>query len=119
MRALVLLLISAAATAQPAEEQDWIQLFNGRDLDNWIVKIRGHEPGANFAGTFRVEDGLMTVSYDGYGDFDDQFGHIFYKDSFSHYHLRVEYRFVGEQVAGGQDWAWRNSGVMLHSHDNI
>ena len=37
------------------------------------------------ANTFRVEDGLFTVSYDGYEEFNEQFGHIFYRDSFSHY----------------------------------
>ena len=29
----------------------------------------------------------------------------------------VEYRFVGEQLRGGEDWARRNSGVMLHAQD--
>ena len=33
---------------------------------------------------------------------------------FSHYILRVEYRFVGDQCPGGPGWAVRNSGVMLH-----
>ena len=96
-------------------EDDWIDLFNGRDLDNWTVKIRQYEPGENFADTFHVQDGLLTVSYDGYDKFDDRFGHIFYKRPFSHYQLRLEYRFVGEQAAGGAAWATKNSGVMLHA----
>ena len=79
------------------------------------MKIRGYEAGDNFANTFRVEDELLTVSYDGYEQFDDRFGHIFYKDPYSHYRLRLEYRFIGEQAPGGQGWAHRNSGVMLHS----
>ena len=94
---------------------DWIPLFNGRDLDDWTVKIRHHEPGDNHARTFRVEDGLLTVSYDGYEDFDGKFGHLFHKDAFSHYRLRLEYRFIGSQAPGGQAWARRNSGVMLHA----
>ena len=59
----------------------------------------------------------MTVAYDGYDSFDDRFGHIFYKDSYSHYRLLVEYRFVGQQASGGQGWARRNSGVMVHSQN--
>ena len=45
-----------------AEEKDaeWIQLFNGKNLDGWTVKIRGHEAGDNFGDTFRVEDGLLV-----------------------------------------------------------
>ena len=93
---------------------EWIQLFNGKDLDDWTVKIAKHEINDNFGNTFRVEDGVMKVSYDGYEDFDRRYGHIFYKDPFSAYKLRIEYRFVGEQAPGGEGWAFRNSGAMLH-----
>jgi len=95
----------------------WQTLFNGKDLDNWVVKIRTHELNDNFANTFRVEDGLMEVRYDGYDQFDQQYGHIFYDKPFSNYLLQVEYRFVGEQANGGEGWAWRNSGAMLHCQD--
>ena len=96
------------------ETVEWIQLFNGKDLDDWKVKISKHELHDNFANTFRVEDGLMQVRYDGYEDFDRKYGHIFFKDPFSAYFLRVEYRFVGEQAPNGEGWAFRNSGAMLH-----
>ncbi len=96
------------------EPGEWKPLFNGKNLDGWVVKIRGHELGENFGNTFRVEDGLMKVRYDQYETFDRTFGHIFYKEPFSHYRLRVEYRFVGDQVPGGPGWAFRNSGIMLH-----
>ncbi len=92
----------------------WIQLFNGKDLDGWTPKIRYQELGVNLHDTFRVEDGVLQVRYDGYDSFDEQFAHLFYKDTFSHYRLRVEYRFVGEQCPGGPGWAFRNNGLMLH-----
>lgn len=95
-------------------ENEWIQLFNGKNLDGWTVKINGYEPGDNFGNTFRVEDGLMKVRYDQYDEFNHRYGHIFYKDTFSHYLLRVEYRFVGDQCKGGEGWAYRNSGIMIH-----
>lgn len=96
-------------------EGEWIQLFNGRDMDDWDIKIRGFEVDDNYAETFRVEDGLLKVSYDQYDAFEDRFGHIFYKEKFSDYLLSIEYRFVGEQVPGGAEWALRNSGVMIHA----
>ena len=107
---------SASDTAgeSKAVTQEWISLFNGKDLDDWKIKISKHELGDNYANTFRVEDGLLKVSYDGYEDFDQQYGHIFYDKPFSEYLLRVEYRFTGEQAPGGEGWAWRNSGAMLH-----
>jgi hypothetical protein len=104
----------AIAAVHAAYAAEWIPLFNGKDLDGWTPKIRGYELGDNFADTFRVEDGLLTVSYDGYDQFDERFGHLFYKTPFSHYRIRVEYRFIGEQAPGGPAWAFRNSGIMLH-----
>ena len=102
-----------AEDAKPAAGQ-WISLFNGKDLTGWTPKIKGYELGDNFGDTFRVEDGVIKVSYDQYNKFDRKYGHIFYKDKFSHYRSRIEYRFVGEQCPGGEGWATRNSGVMLH-----
>jgi hypothetical protein len=115
----ILLLMTALAPAQDAaskaDKSDWIQLFNGKNLEGWTVKIAKHKVGDNFGDTFRVQDGLLKVSYDKYTTLDDQFGHLFYKDKFSYYLVAVEYRFVGEQVKGGPDWGYRNNGVMVHS----
>ncbi|MCG8414696.1 MAG: DUF1080 domain-containing protein [Pseudomonadales bacterium] len=104
-----------SVNAQNTLRPEWISLFNGTDLDDWIPKFTGFELGVNHLDTFRVEDGVFKVSYDNWNDFDGEFGHIFYKEPFSHYLLRVEYRFVGDQVTNGPAWAFRNNGVMLHS----
>jgi len=117
LSALFLLGFLAAAALgaeEPAEQGQWIQLFNGKDLTGWTPKITGHDLGDNFADTFRVEDGVLKVVYDGYENFGGKFGHLFYNEPFSNYILRVEYRFVGQQVPGGPGWASRNSGIMIH-----
>ena len=105
----------AQQSAAKADKKDWIQLFNGRSLEGWTVKIAKHKVGDNFGNTFRVENGLLKISYDQYDNLDGQFGHLFYKDKFSYYLIAVEYRFVGEQVKGGPAWAYRNNGIMIHS----
>ncbi|PCI80609.1 MAG: hypothetical protein COB20_02975 [SAR86 cluster bacterium] len=112
--ALLIILMPNAAYTQDDSEQ-WISLFNGEDLSNWIPKFTGHELGVNYRDTFRAENGVFKVSYDNWPDFNGEFGHIFYDESFSHYKLIVEYRFVGDQVNNGPGWAFRNNGVMLHS----
>ncbi len=56
----------------------------------------------------------MKVSYGAYDTFNNRFGHIFYEKPFSYYRIAVEYRFVGEQAPGGPEWAYRNSGIMIH-----
>lgn len=97
----------------------WVQLFNGKDLSGWIPFVRHNAVGENYGNTFRVEDGVLKVAYDPdfYPKFSGRFGHLFYEKPFSHYRLRAEYRFVGEQCPAGPGWAIRNSGLMLHCED--
>jgi len=111
----LLLLAATTSLAGDPDRKEWIPLFNGKDLTGWIPKITGYEVGENFANTFRVEDGVLKMSYDDWtGEFDGRFGHLFYERPFSYYVIAVEYRFTGEQMKGGPDWAWRNSGIMIH-----
>jgi hypothetical protein len=108
-------LLAFASNTSSSDQGSWLPLFNGRNLDGWQVKIKGYDAGENVGDTFRVENGVIKVAYDRYdGPFNGRYGHLFYKDEFSHYRLRIEYRFVGEQAPGGPGWALRNSGVMLH-----
>jgi hypothetical protein len=115
----VLLAQTATTTAAipKADAKDWIQLFNGKDLTGWTPKFAKHDFGENYNNTFRVEDGLLKVRYDKWETFNEEFGHMFYKDPFSYYVIAAEYRFVGDQVKGGPAWAIRNNGLMLHAPD--
>jgi hypothetical protein len=111
------LLLSGFITGHTRSEIIWQQLFNGKDLKDWQVKIKDHALNENFGNTFRVVNGKIQVNYDHYKNFDNQFGHLFYKTPFSYYLIGVEYRFTGNQVSGGAGWAFRNSGVMIHGQD--
>ncbi|MFM2243204.1 MAG: hypothetical protein RLZ97_2059 [Verrucomicrobiota bacterium] len=102
------------ATADEAAEEKWIPLFNGKDLDGWTPKIADFPLGENPGKVFRVEDGLLKISYDQEPEFKGQFGHLFYKTPYSHYRIRGEVRFTGDQQKGGPGWAFRNNGFMLH-----
>lgn len=97
-------------------EKKWTQLFNGKDLLNWNVKIFGHDVNDNYGNTFRIEDGKIKISYDEYEEFGGKFGFLFHREKFSYYTLAVEYRFVGEPIPGAPDWVSPiNSGVMFHA----
>lgn len=106
-----------ATKTTAATEPGWTSLFNGKDIKDWNVKIHHHEYNENFGNTFRVEDGMIKVRYDQYKDFNEQFGHLFYKTPFSYYHLKFEYRFVGQWVKTAPEYTLLNSGVMFHSQD--
>jgi hypothetical protein len=116
----LLLALGAPAEAQVgagAKPSDWIQLFNGRNLDGWIVKTHHHEVGEDTLQTFRVRDGIIEVRYDRYGDFHEQFSHLFYHQPFSYYIISADYRFAGPQAKGAPEYTILNSGIMIHSQD--
>lgn len=113
---LMLLFFSISAQEKPSD-YNWVQLFNGKDLNDWKPKIAGYPLGENYGNTFRVEDGKMKVSYAEYDSFGVKYGHIFYKEKYAWYIIAAEYRFTGDQAKGGQGWATRNSGIMIHGQD--
>ncbi|QHT70920.1 DUF1080 domain-containing protein [Rhodocytophaga rosea] len=97
------------------DKKEWKPLFNGKNLEGWDIKIAGHPLNENYKNTFRFENGMVRISYDEYDRFNDKYGHMYYKEPFSHYILRFEYRFTGKQTPGGASWNVRNSGIMFHS----
>lgn len=114
---LPVLMLAGACSGQKEdpEQEEWISLFNGKDLDGWEVKFTGHPIGENYKNTFRVEDGVIKAAYDQYERFNGEFGHLFYQEKYSYYRLQLEYRFTGDQLPGGASWATRNNGVMIHA----
>ena len=116
--AFILVSLGGCLSQQKAmKNEQWIPLFNGKDIRDWMVKIHRHAVDVNFGNTFRVEDSTIKVRYDQYADFNDQFGHLYYKTPFSWFHLKLEYRFVGQLQKGAPSFTLRNSGVMFHSQD--
>jgi len=102
-------------TERGSKKGKWVKIFNGKNLDDWTIKIKGHPVGENYKNTFVVEDGVMKVNYDEYnGTFNASYGHIFYNKEYSNYKMRMQYRFTGDQIKDGAGWATRNSGVMIH-----
>lgn len=102
-----------------AEEGNWVKLFNGKDLAGWTPKITGHPLGENTLDTFRVEDGILKVSYDRYDKFNKQYGHLYTNITYSKYIFRCEYRFEGKMMADAPHYVNLNSGVMIHSQSPL
>lgn len=106
---------SSVSAQSKKEKQDWVTLFNGKDLTGWDIKISGHPLNENYKNTFQVEKGMLRIRYDAYQNFEEKYGHLYYKTAYSHYRIRFQYRFTGKQTPGGAEWNVRNSGIMLHS----
>jgi hypothetical protein len=107
----------STSAKQVVSSDGWVEVFNGKNLDGWIAKIHKHPVGANFAETFRAKDGMIQVRYDGYDQFDDQFGHLYIDKPYGHFHLKLEYQFVGDLHPGAPSYTLLNSGVMFHAQD--
>lgn len=116
---LFMLLITACGNKEAGQaessKEEWVSLFNGKDLAGWDIKIKGHPLNENYKNTFRVEDSMLRVSYNEYEKFDNQFGHLYTQTPYSYYKLKLQYRFTGDHMADAPVWAANNSGVMLHS----
>ena len=113
----MLLSIHCTSMRNTNSQKGWISMFNGQDLNNWTVKIHHHEVGDNYGQTFRVKDKVIQVRYDQYEAFKERYGHLYFNQPFSYYHLSFEYRFVGEWRKDAPTYTILNSGVMFHSQD--
>lgn len=54
----LLFIIFSCQKAEQEVEIKWQELFNGKDIQNWQIKVRNHPLNENYANTFRVEDGI-------------------------------------------------------------
>ncbi|HSO85366.1 MAG TPA: DUF1080 domain-containing protein [Draconibacterium sp.] len=114
---IMLMIFSFNTKKTEISQNEWQTLFNGKNLDGWIVKFYHHDLGDNYANTFRVKDGKIQVCYDDYKEFNNRFGHLFYQTPFSSFHLKFEYRFTDQWMKDAPSYTYRNSGVMFHSQD--
>lgn len=115
---LTILCLSLLYNCEDSKKEKWVNLLPEDNLNDWIIKIKGHEAGVNYKNTFQVENGVLKVNYNEYNNvFNNTFGHIYYKKPYSNYKFRMDYRFVGEQLGDGEAWATRNSGIMIHCED--
>lgn len=118
MKTIVLIAALAAAFAPlPAgsAKPRWVSIFDGKTLDGWTPKITGYAAGEDPKHIFKVKDGVIRASHDGYDRFEGNFGHLFWKTPVSHFRIRFEYRIFGEMLPGGQPWQYSNSGLMFFS----
>ncbi len=107
--------LTVLGTCTADRQPEWENIFDGETLEGWTPKITGEAAGVDRLETFRAEDGVLRVDYNNYEVFDGRFGVLFFERELRDYRLRFEYRFYGEQLRDAPDWAFMNSGVMLHS----
>jgi hypothetical protein len=73
------------------------QLFNGKDLSNWVFHLK--DPAVDPANVFTIQNGVIHIK-------GDPFGYMRTKATYSDYKLHVEWRYPTEAT---------NSGVFVHA----
>jgi hypothetical protein len=79
--------------------QKTIDLFNGKDLNNWNFVLQDNKPNT---GIFSVKDGIIHIS-------GNPFGYMHTKEKYGNFRLHVEWRWPGEA---------NNSGIFLFVQDD-
>ncbi len=117
--AAVILLAFAPARLLVAgkADEDWTQLFNGKDLtgwDTWLGNPHGsdkpvglnHDPKKVYS--VANEDGKPAIRVSG-----EIFGAVTSQDEFENYHLRLEFKW-GEKRWPPREKSVRDSGLLYH-----
>ena len=102
LMAFTLLVISNITLAQTdlnKTKNENIRLFNGKDLNNWVFKLK--DPAIDPVTVFNVQKGVIHIS-------GNPFGYMRTKDVYSDYKLHVEWRWPAEAT---------NSGIFVHGQE--
>ena len=84
---------AACVLALPARAgEEWKSLFNGTDLSGWTVTIDKLPEGQDPDKLVQVRDGAIHMYADTDPDTKVPFGVITHRDTFSRFHLALEYR---------------------------
>jgi hypothetical protein len=85
--------------SQKKNKSENIQLFNGKNLKNWVFHLK--DPDVDPSTVFTVQNGIIHIK-------GDPFGYMRTKKSYSDYKLHVEWRWPEEAT---------NSGVFVHGQE--
>jgi hypothetical protein len=99
---ITLLSVSNITVAQAKANKtkgEKIQLFNGKDLSNWMFKLK--DPAIDPTTVFTVQKGVIHIS-------GNPFGYMRTKEVYSDYILHVEWHWPAEAT---------NSGVFVHGQE--
>lgn len=110
---LVLLTLSLPAFAQ----SEFRPIFNGKDLAGWSPILENAAPGKDPQGLITAHDGVIHM----YPNVKEgelvPFGVIVSDDTFSRYHLRFQYQWVGKRFSPrAKDL--RDAGVIYHAYES-
>jgi hypothetical protein len=104
---------SGSLAAAPGKAGEWSPLLHGDSLEGWYILIRGQERNIDPDHIFSVQDGVVHVFKNTPNGATMPFGAIITEKEYSHFHLRLEFKWGTKKFAPRID-APRDSGVIYH-----
>lgn len=101
------ILASCSASAEP------IFLYNGTDLSNWELVTQKQDQAPAEKDLISAGDGLIHMYPSVQAGTRVPFGYIRTKETYSRYHLTLEYRWLNKKFAPRNE-ALRDAGVLYH-----
>ena len=99
-----------------AEEEGFVPLFDGKSLDNW-TSARALDGGES-AFSVNEKEKAIHVYAGKEANSKQETDCLNTKVEFSHYILKIEYKWIGKRFAPRADWD-RDAGLLFHVHGNL
>jgi hypothetical protein len=105
MKLTFLSLVATLALCASTSAQDWVSMFNGKDLSGWKSNAATEEKPEEKTNSFSVEDGTLKVS--------NGRAHLFYvgpdgNASFKNFEFKAKVKIAGTEPGS-------NSGIYIHT----
>jgi len=109
-----LMAVFFAQAAAVAKDPVWEPLFDGRSLNGWFSYLDKLGRDKDPQHVFTVHDGVIHIYRDFAEGAEAPFGYIATRDDFSHYRLRLEYKWGTKRFAPRAQTV-RDSGILYHA----
>jgi hypothetical protein len=118
---LVPLLVACVALSGPAQtsrsaaadSNEWVPLFNGRNLDGWYTFLQKHGKDRDPDRVITIEDGAIHLYKHAADGSEQVMGYIGTNEEYGDYHLRLEYRW-GEKKFKPRYQLKKDAGLYYH-----
>lgn len=103
-------------TEPAADSKGWRPLFNGKNLDDVETILATATPTKDPDRFVQVKDGVFHIYRDTPEGQKSPFGYFATKDDYSHFHLRLEYKWGTKKFAPRTNVV-RDAGILYHIFD--
>jgi hypothetical protein len=104
----ICMLSSAYASTGVPDNNGWISLFNGKNLDGWYTYLESSGRNSDPKGVFKVEHGTIHILDVPMSDGKSDNGYLATTQDFSDVRIHIEYKWGTKRSSEGK----RNSGLL-------